>query len=84
VNVGDIVRQGDRVIKFKGKGKPKRSSGLGIVIAIHAQLPPRNEETQNLRAMMSMLGRRVDVLWESGKLSENFAENSLEVVHESG
>jgi len=29
-----------------------------------------------------MLGRQIDVLWENGKLTENFAENSLEVVSE--
>ncbi len=81
MKVGDIVTQGDRVIKLKGT---KRSQALGIVIAIREQLSPREEETQNLKAMMAMLGRRVDVLWESGKLSENFAENSLEVVHEGG
>jgi hypothetical protein len=30
--------------------------------------------------MMTMLGRQVDVLWGNGRLSKNFAENSLEVI----
>ena len=82
MKVGDIVRQGDRVIKFRGKRRPKRSTHLGIVIAIHDQPPPRAEEAQRLREMMEMLGRRIDVLWASGKLTKGFAENSLEVISE--
>jgi len=59
-------------------------TNLGIVIDIRDMAPPRPEETEALRQMMTMLGRQVDVLWENGKLTKNFAENSLEVVSECG
>ena len=83
MKVGDIVRQGDRVVKFKRNGKPWRGTCFGIVIDIRSMPPARPEETEALRQMMNMLGRQVDVLWGNGKLTENFAENSLEVVCES-
>lgn len=83
MKIGDIVKQGDRVVKFKGRGQPKRSEHLGIVVDIREMPAARENETQRLRDMMDMLGRQVDVLWETGKLTKGFAENSLDVVSES-
>ena len=83
MKVGDIVRQGDGLVKFKGKKAPKRSFALGMVVAIHEDTFPEDwdlNENVNLKKWASMLGRRIDVMWENGKLSEGFAEKSLEVV----
>ena len=80
VKIGDIVMQGDRVIEFKGRQK---SRALGIVVEIHEDPVPTTwpEDWKEKRSRWSkMLGRRVDVLWGSGKLSKNFAENSLEII----
>ena len=85
MKVGDVVRQGNRICKLGRNGKPMSSpTNLGIVVDIRDMAPPRPEETEALRQMMTMLGRQVDVLWENGKLTKNFAENSLEVVSECG
>ena len=84
MKVGDIVRQGDGLVKFKGKKAPKRSFAIGTVVAIHEDTFPTEwdlNENVNLKRWASMLGRRIDVMWENGKLSEGFAERSLEVVH---
>ena len=85
MKVGDVVRQGNRICKLGRNGKPMSSpTNLGIVVDIRDMAPPRPEETEALRQMIAMLGRQVDVLWENGKLTKNFAENSLEVVSECG
>jgi len=81
VKVGDLVRQGDRICKITRNGKPRQNPiTIGIVVAIRDMPSARPEETKALRQMMDMLGRRIDVLWENGKLTKNFAENSLDVV----
>ena len=80
MKVGDIVRQSDKILKMKGRTPSKR---LGIVIDIREQESPKGWETEKLKSLMNMIGRQVDVLWESGKLSKNFAENSLEIVDET-
>ncbi|HIE83317.1 MAG TPA: hypothetical protein EYQ00_05435 [Dehalococcoidia bacterium] len=80
MKIGDIVMQGDRVIEFKGRQK---SRALGVVVEIHEDPVPAvwPEDWKEKRSRWSkMLGRRIDVLWGSGKLSKNFAENSLEVI----
>ena len=83
MKIGDVVRQGNRICKLGRNGKPMSSpTNLGIVVGIRDMPPARPEETEALRHMMDMLGRQIDVLWENGKLTENFAENSLEVVSE--
>ena len=88
MKVGDIVRQGDRVVQFKFKGKnwDYRSKRLGVVINIREEdlFPPQWAEQANRKAWSKLLGRAVDVLWDNGRLSENFAENSLEVVTSVG
>jgi len=85
MKIGDVVRQGNRICKLGRNGKPVSSpTSLGIVIDIRNMPPARPEETAALRQMMHMLGRQVDVLWGNGRLTKNFAENSLEVVSECG
>jgi len=77
MKVGDLVQQGDEVIKFKGKNAPAKSKRVGIVLEIH-ELP---DEIQTRREdWAKFLGRTIDVLWDNGKITEGFAENSLEVI----
>ena len=73
MKVGDIVKQRDGIIK-KG-GKPLKTKSVGIVISIneHVSVPQKWRKT---------IGRAIDVLWENGKLTENFAESSLIIVNE--
>ena len=81
MKVGDIVKQGNRICKITRNGQPRQNpTNIGIVVDIRDMPSPRPEETEVLRQMMDMLGRQVDVLWESGKLTKNFAENSLDVI----
>ena len=85
MKVGDLVKQGDRVVKFKGARQPRRSRHLGIVVAIDGDIFPKewdSDENTNRKTWGEVLGRRVDVFWMNGKFSKNFAENSLEVVSE--
>ena len=80
MKVGDLVQQGDDVIKFKGKNPPAKSKRVGVVIEIHeipVECPSRRSDWARF------LGRTVEVLWDNGKISKNFAENSLEVISES-
>jgi len=84
MEVGDLVCQGTRVIAMRSRGKPMPPSKMtGIVIAIRDIPPARHNEKERLRNLVDMLGRQVDVMWSNGKLSKNFAENSLEVISES-
>ena len=81
MKIGDIVKQSDKIMKMTKNGKPRKPSRMvGVVVEIRNQLPPKKQETKALRQMMAMLGRQVDVLWGNGRLSKNFAENSLEVI----
>ena len=83
MKVGDIVRQGGRLIEFRGKSKPSRSKCLGTVVAIHENLFPEDwPKTDNRKKWAKKIGRRIDVMWPNGKISESFAENSLEVIKE--
>ena len=75
MRVGDIVRQGDRILKMKGRSPSK---ALGVVVEISdLELPTK------LRGWEKFLGRTVTILWESGRLTKNMAENSLEVIDET-
>ncbi|HIE84366.1 MAG TPA: hypothetical protein EYQ00_11225 [Dehalococcoidia bacterium] len=80
MKVGDIVRQQDNNDVIRLKGMPV-SSTLGVVVKIHDHEFPDSvpEQTRNL---IKRLGRKVDVMWASGKLTPSFAENALEVVVE--
>ena len=78
MKVGDMVRQTDTLFKMKGKHFNKRKTTLGIVVKVSSP-DPRIEEKWR-----KQLGYLIDVLWSTGKLSKNFAENSLEVVSPHG
>ena len=85
MKVGDIVRQCDKIMKMSKGGKPWEPTRMvGIVGAIHEHGLPEENETELLKTkvqnIIDLVGRPVDVLWSNGKLSKNFAENSLEVV----
>jgi hypothetical protein len=81
MKVGDIVRQNNNLLEMRKNGKPRQPPKIvGVVVDIRNQLPPKQQETEYLRSWMARLGRQVDVLWSNGRLSKNFAENSLEVV----
>ena len=87
MKVGDIVKQGDKILKMSKSGKLREPSKMvGIVIAIHEHLAPSSKETDELKEkvqnIIKFVGRPIDVLWANGKLSKNFAENSLEIVEE--
>lgn len=82
MKVGDIVIQGSRVIEIRQGGKKKkRSKMIGTVIAIH-KIPEEMKDSRNGDWSKLIGSNTVDVLWTNGKLSENFAENSLEVIKE--
>ena len=74
MKVGDIVRQGDRLVKMKGR---KPSVMLGVVVEMSKKDLGRIPEK-----WQKFLGQSVTVMWANGKLHKNFAENSLEVVSE--
>jgi len=76
MKVGDIVRQGDALIKWKGRSP---STMLGVVVEMSANdtgdIPPK---------WRKWLGEYVvAVLWANGKLTENMAQRSLEVINDS-
>jgi hypothetical protein len=95
MKVGDLVVQGSRVAEFKVNGKPRiPSTKVGIVLAIDDEsiFPPLTKEEsehttdaqrKRWESWEKFLGRRVDVLWPSGKITKRFAENSLEVISEA-
>tara|TARA_R100000655_G_scaffold108983_2_gene162221 strand:+ start:305 stop:547 length:243 start_codon:yes stop_codon:yes gene_type:complete len=79
MKVGDIVKQKKGIIRKSNK--PYESKAVGIVVDIREiDSEDRGKTSESILQMISMIGRKVDVLWESGKLTENFAESSLEVV----
>ncbi len=78
MKVGDIVRQHGRGIK--GTSVSKR---LGVVIDIQEIDVPDDISEKVKKNMQSIVGRSVAVMWESGKIHENFSEKMLEVVVES-
>ncbi len=72
MKIGDIVQQGDRIMKMKGRSP---SNALGVIVEINDLGFPTK-----LSHWEKFLGRSVTVLWESGKLTENMAENSLDII----
>jgi len=78
MKVGDLVQQGTRVVRFKGRHAPKKSKRVGIVLEIE-ELSERGVDAY-LGDWNSFLGRDVTVLWDNGKITKGFAENSLEVI----
>lgn len=84
MKVGDIVRQNNKLLEIRTKGKENsRTEIVGVVIAMRPQSMPKVQETEWFRSWMDRLGNLVDVLWSNGKLSENFAETALDVVNEA-
>jgi hypothetical protein len=75
VKIGDIVQQGERILKMKGRSPSKQ---LGVVVEINVL-----EFPTKLKGWEKFLGRTVTILWESGRLTKNMAENSLEVIDET-
>jgi hypothetical protein len=72
VKVGDVVIQGSKLVKLSGMS---RSKMLGVVVAVR-------EQDQRIPAgWRKNLGRLIDVMWANGKISEGFAENSLEIIN---
>ena len=82
LKIGDLVRQGTRVIKFKGDDAPHISKRIGIVLEVR-EVDTGSYGVAPSGDWFSFIGRSVTVLWDNGKVNENFAENSLEVVSES-
>jgi hypothetical protein len=75
MKVGDIVRQSDTLVKFKGRHyNKKRKATLGTVVKMSSPDPRIGKKWRK------QLGSLVDVLWSTGTLSTNFAEGNLEVV----
>ena len=81
MKVGDIVRQNDRIIKMKGRSPPTR---LGTVVAIAPMMPEHTQMSENQKSWMEHLGRRIDVLWDNGTLTEGFSERALDVIIQKG
>jgi len=75
MKVGDIVMQHGRNIK--GRSVSKR---LGVVIKI--QEIPESTPEKARKNMEALIGRCITVMWDSGKVHENFSEKMLEVVVE--
>jgi hypothetical protein len=77
MKVGDMVRQGERVVVMKGRAP---STALGVVVEIKKiALSSAHKRWEKI------LGKNtVTVLWESGRLTKDMAENSLEVIDEPG
>ena len=82
MEVGDIVRQNNKLIEVRSNSKKPRTEMVGVVVAMRAQSMPKVQETEWFRAWMDRLGHHVDVLWSNGNLTENFAESALDVVNE--
>ena len=83
MKVGDMVRQNNKLVEIRTKGRAKETPEIvGVVVAIRAQSMPKVQETEWFRSWMDRLGNLVDVLWSNGELTENFAEAALDVMNE--
>jgi hypothetical protein len=81
MKLGDVVRQNAHFVRNGKKGPTIAGGMLGTVVAIHGGLFPENWDlSENQKAWSKRIGRRIDVLWANGKLTESFAESSLEEV----
>lgn len=80
MRVGDLVQQGTRVMEIRNSGELQRPSRMiGTVVALH-DLPPEMKASRNGDWSKLLGTKTVDVLWSNGRLMENYAENSLEVI----
>ena len=86
MKVGDLVRQNPNngLIKIKShKSLEVEPYSIGTVIAIKEGLWPKDwDVTEEQRKFEMRIGRRVDVMWPNGKITENFAEHILVVVED--
>jgi rRNA pseudouridine-1189 N-methylase Emg1 (Nep1/Mra1 family) len=73
MKVGDLVRQNDNLVKMKGR-KPSTMPGVVIELNDKLRLPNKYSKWEKF------LGGSVTVLWANGKMTENMAGNSLEVI----
>ena len=81
MKVGDLVKQTDTLVKLNGGHCNKQKKMIGIVLAVKENTFPEGWEASEYQLNWAdKLGRRIDVLWPGGKITNNFAENSLEVV----
>ena len=80
MTVGDLVRQNNKLIEFKGRGPRTQSSQLGVVIDIVERI---HTGSHVYTQWGEWLGRSVTVLWTNGKMTESIAESALEVVSAS-
>jgi len=82
LKVGDLVAQKENNPLISLKGFPKSGKKiLGIVLRVREQPP---EMWKYHPQWAESLGDTVDVLWSTGKLTENYASTALEVVSEGG
>jgi hypothetical protein len=79
MKVGDTVRQNFKLIEFRGSKAPKLSDRVGVIVEISDR---RGQIPEKYTTWGEWLGRSVTVLWATGKLTENLAENSLDVIDE--
>jgi hypothetical protein len=82
MEVGDIVRQNNKLIEVRSSSKKPRAELVGVVVAMREQEMPKLKEGEWLKSWMDRLGSLVDVLWSNVNLTENFAEAALDVVNE--
>ncbi len=83
MKVGDLVMQGERVMKMHKIGHDRAPSrAVGTVIAVR-ELPVAGGDHHSQWTKL-IGGTLVDVVWSCGKVSQNFAANSLEVISEGG
>ncbi len=76
MKVGDIVRQCDTLVKMKGRAP---STMLGVVVEMSA-----NDSNRVPPKWRKWLGEHtIAVVWANGRLTENMAERSLEVINDS-
>ena len=84
MKVGDLVRQNPNngLVKIKSHKSVKvDESTIGTVIAIKEGLWPKDwDVTEEQRKFEMRIGRRIDVMWANGRITENFAEHVLMVV----
>ena len=79
MKVGDTVKQNFKLIEFRGSRAPKRPDQVGVIVEVSDR---RDQIPKKYAKWGEWLGRSVTVLWSNGRLTENMAENSLDVINE--
>ena len=82
MKVGSIVAQTRDLVDLSGQSPPPEI--LGIVIEIHDWKTKEDDYPDEVsdfqKRWLEKLGRRIDVLWSSGKMTKSVAEASLRVI----